>query len=261
MNNEQIKKAADMLYQAEKTRIPVDLISAQYPEATAEDAYNIQLKYVERRIADDKVKIIGKKIGLTSEAMRIMIGVDEPDYGHLFEDMYYEMEVPIDISQMLAPRIESEIAFVLCKELKGPGVKVTDVIEATAGVISSFEIIDSRFNDPKIKFVDTVSDNGSSARVILGTNITDIKSVDLRTTGLVLEKNGKIIDTAAGAAVLGNPAVAVAWLANKLYKYGISLKPGEIILSGSLTKAYEIKPGDVFTATFAGLGAVKAVFK
>jgi 2-keto-4-pentenoate hydratase len=193
--------------------------------------------------------------------MRAMVNVDEPDYGHLFDDMYYEMEVPIDVSQMFAPKIESEIAFVLNKELKGPGVKVTDVIEATAGVIPSFEIIDSRFKDPKIKFEDTVSDNGSSARLVLGTNITDIKSVDLRTAGLVLEKNGKIIDTAAGAAVMGNPAVAVAWLANKLYKYGITLKPGEIILSGSLTKAYEAKPGDVFTATFSGLGAVKAIFK
>lgn len=261
MNNEQIKKAADMLYKAEKSRVPVELISVQYPGAAAEDAYNIQLKYVEKRLSDDNVKIIGKKIGLTSEAMRIMVGVDEPDYGHLFDDMYYEMDVVIDVSEMLAPKIESEIAFVLNKELKGPGVKVTDVIEATAGVMPSFEIIDSRFKDPKIKFEDTVSDNGSSARLVLGTNITDIKSVDLRTTGLVLEKNGKIIDTAAGAAVMGNPAVAVAWLANKLHKYGISLKPGEVILSGSLTKAYEIKPGDVFTATFAGLGTVKAVFK
>lgn len=261
MNNEQIKKAADMLYQAEKSRVPIELITFQYPDATAEDAYNIQLKYVEKRLADDNVKIIGKKIGLTSEAMRIMVGVDEPDYGHLFDDMYYEMDVVIDMSEMLAPKIESEIAFVLNKELKGPGVKVTDVIEATAGIMPSFEIIDSRFKDPKIKFEDTVSDNGSSARLVLGTNMTDIKSIDLRTTGLVLEKNGKIIDTAAGAAVMGNPAVAVAWLANKLYKYGISLKPGEVILSGSLTKAYEIKPGDVFTATFAGLGAVKAVFK
>ncbi len=261
MNNEQIKKAADMLYQAEKSRVPIELITFQYPDATAEDAYNIQLKYVEKRLADDNVKIIGKKIGLTSEAMRIMVGVDEPDYGHLFDDMYYEMDVVIDMSEMLAPKIESEIAFVLNKELKGPGVKVTDVIEATAGIMPSFEIIDSRFKDPKIKFEDTVSDNGSSARLVLGTNMTDIKSIDLRTTGLVLEKNGKIIDTAAGAAVMGNPAVAVAWLANKLYKYEISLKPGEVILSGSLTKAYEIKPGDVFTATFAGLGAVKAVFK
>jgi len=261
MNNEQINQAAEMLYKAEKTRVPIDLITVQFPDVNAEDAYNIQLKYTEKRLSDDKVKIIGKKIGLTSEAMRAMVNVDEPDYGHLFDDMYYEMEVPIEVSSMLAPKIESEIAFVLKKELKGPGIKVTDVIEATAGVIPSFEIIDSRFNDPKIKFEDTVADNGSSAKLILGTNITDLKSVDLRTTGLVLEKNGKIIDTAAGAAVMGNPAVAVAWLANKLYKYGITLKPGEIILSGSLTRAYEIKPGDTFTATFGGLGTVKAVFK
>lgn len=146
MNNEQIKQAAQMLYQAEKSRIPVELISVAYPEATAEDAYNIQLKYVEKRLQQDNVKIIGKKIGLTSEAMRTMVGVNEPDYGHLFDDMYYEMDVVIDMSEMLAPKIESEIAFVLNKELKGPGVKVTDVIEATAGVMPSFEIIDSCSN-------------------------------------------------------------------------------------------------------------------
>lgn len=260
MNSQQIMEIADMLYYAEKTRTPMDLITSQYPDINAEDSYKIQLSYVDKRIKNDEATIIGKKIGLTSEAMRIMVNVDEPDYGHLFDDMYYEMDVMIDTTSMIQPKIEPEIAFILKKELKGPGVKVSDVIEATAGVMPSFEIIDSRLNG-KIKFEDTVADNGSSAKLVLGTQMVNIKQIDLRTTGLVFEKNGKIIDTAAGASVMGNPAVAVAWLANKLYSYGISLKPGEIILSGSLTKAYDIKPGDIYTATFGGLGIVKAVFK
>lgn len=260
MNSQQIMEIADMLYYAEKTRTPMDLITSQYPDINAEDSYKIQLSYVDKRIKNDEVTIIGKKIGLTSEAMRIMANVDEPDYGHLFDDMYYEMDVMIDTNSMIQPKIEPEIAFILKKELKGPGVKVSDVIEATAGVMPSFEIIDSRLNG-KIKFEDTVADNGSSAKLVLGTQMVNIKQIDLRTTGLVFEKNGKIIDTAAGASVMGNPAVAVAWLANKLYYYGISLKPGEIVLSGSLTKAYDIKPGDIYTATFGGLGTVKAVFK
>lgn len=260
MNSQQIMEIADMLYYAEKTRTPMDLITSQYPDINAEDSYKIQLSYVDKRIKNDEATIIGKKIGLTSEAMRIMANVDEPDYGHLFDDMYYEMDVMIDTASMIQPKIEPEIAFILKKELKGPGVKVSDVIEATAGVMPSFEIIDSRLNG-KIKFEDTVADNGSSAKLVLGTQMVNIKQIDLRTTGLVFEKNGKIIDTAAGASVMGNPAVAVAWLANKLYSYGISLKPGEIILSGSLTKAYDIKPGDIYTATFGGLGIVKAVFK
>jgi 2-keto-4-pentenoate hydratase len=251
---------AEKLYRAEKTYTPIHLITSQYPDITAEDAYRIQLSYVDKRLKNDGVTIIGKKIGLTSEAMRIMVNVDEPDYGHLFNDMYYEIDVEIDTSNMIQPKIEPEIAFILKKELKGPGIKVTDVIEATAGVMPSFEIIDSRL-DGKIKFEDTVADNGSSAKLILGNQMADIKYVDLRTTGLVFEKNGKIIDTAAGAAVMGNPAVAVAWLANKLYFYGISLKPGEIILSGSFTKAYDIQPGDIYSATFGRIGMVKALFK
>jgi 2-keto-4-pentenoate hydratase len=260
MTNEQIMEIADMLYHAEKTYTPIQLLTSQYPNITAEDSYRIQLSYTEKRLKNDGATIIGKKIGLTSEAMRIMANVDEPDYGHLFDDMYYEMDVVIDTSNMIQPKIEPEIAFILKKELKGPGIKVSDVIEATAGVMPSFEIIDSRLNG-RIKFEDTVADNGSSAKLILGNQMIDIKQVDLRTAGLVFEKNGKIIDTAAGAAVMGNPAVAVAWLANKLYAYGISLKPGEIILSGSLTKAYDIQPGDIYTATFGSIGIVKALFK
>jgi len=175
--------------------------------------------------------------------------------------MVGEEELPISLSTMLQPKVEAEIAFVLKEELKGPGVTLTKVLQATEGVIPSFEIIDSRIKDWKIKIQDTIADNASSAMIVLGSQMVPVNDVDLKHMGLVLEKNGNIIDTAAGAAVLGHPALAVAWLANKLAQYDISLKPGEIILSGSLTKAYEITGEDIFMATFNGLGKVKVVFE
>jgi 2-keto-4-pentenoate hydratase len=259
MNQEQIKQAAQMLYDAEKNCKPIDLLSKQFPGIDPEGAYAVQLEYVRLRREKDGAIDIGKKIGLTSKAMQKFAGVDEPDYGHLFSDMYVEMDVPIEVGKMLAPKIETEIAFIMKKELQGPGVKATDVLEATAGIIASFEIIDSRYNE-QIKFEDTVADNGSSARLVVGTQIVDVKSVDMRHMGIVIEKNGEIIDSAAGGAVMGNPAVAVAWLANKVAAYGVKLMPGDIVLSGSVAAAYPAAPGDVFRATFDGLGAVQAKF-
>lgn len=259
MNQEQIKQAAQMLYDAEKNCKPIDLLTKQFPDINPEGAYAVQLEYAKMRREKDGAIDIGKKIGLTSKAMQKFAGVDEPDYGHLFSDMYVEMDVPIEVSTMLSPKVETEIAFIMKKELEGPGVKATDVLDATAGVIASFEIIDSRYNE-QIKFEDTVADNGSSARLVVGTQIVDPKSVDMRHMGIVIEKNGEIIDSAAGGAVMGNPAVAVAWLANKIAKYGVKLMPGDIVLSGSVAAAYPVAPGDVFRATFDGLGIVQAKF-
>jgi 2-keto-4-pentenoate hydratase len=260
MNNIQIKEAADFLAKASRTLEPMDALTKIYSDITVDDAYKIQLENINKKVADGRT-IIGKKIGLTSHAMQEMLGVPEPDYGHLLDDMLGDEEVPIKVSSLLQPKIEPELAFILKDELKGPGITVANVIEATAGVMPALEIIDSRIKDWKIKIQDTVADNASSAMVVLGGKMMPISELDLRHIGLVLEKNGQIIDTAAGAAVLGNPAIAVAWLANKLAQYDISLKPGEIILAGSLTKAYEIEAGDLFTATFDKLGTVKVLFK
>jgi 2-keto-4-pentenoate hydratase len=260
MNKNQIKEAATMLYDAEKKLQPIDPLTEKYPDITIEDACQIQLLNVKRR-AEEGEKIIGKKIGLTSRAMQEMLGVHEPDYGHLFDTMVGVAEVPIKLSKFLQPKIESEIAFVLKDELKGPGVTITKVLQATEGVIPAFEIIDSRIKNWKIKIQDTIADNASCGGIVLGTKLIPVNEIDLKYVGLVLEKDGHIIDTAAGAAVLGHPALAVAWLANKLAQYDISLKPGEIILSGSLTKAHEVAGNNVFVATFCGLGQVKVVFE
>lgn len=259
MDGKQIKEAANLLYEAQQELEPIGPLTEQYPTLTVEDAYCVQLSNVERRKSAGGI-IVGKKIGLTSRAMQKMLGVPEPDYGHLFDSMIGEEELPVKLSRLLQPKVEAEIAFVLRDELKGPGVTLSKVLQVTEGIIPAFEIIDSRIKDWKIKIQDTIADNASSAMVILGSEIIPVQRVNLKYVGLVLEKNGHIIDTAAGAAVLGHPALAVAWLANKLAQYDISLKPGEIILSGSLTSAYEVNGNDVFTATFGGLGQVKSLF-
>lgn len=259
MEQKQIKEAADLLYEAQKKLQPIGPLTEKYPDITVDEAYKVQLINVNRRVTEGE-KIVGKKIGLTSRAMQKMLGVPEPDYGHLLDAMVGEEELPIKLSSLLQPKVEAEIAFILKDELKGPGVTLSKVLQATEGVIPAFEIIDSRVKDWKIKIQDTIADNASSAMVILGSEIVPVNNINLKYVGLVLEKNGRIIDTAAGAAVLGHPALAVAWLANKLAQYDISLKPGEIILSGSLTSAYEVTGNDVFTATFGGLGQVKSIF-
>ncbi len=259
MDKEFIVKAAEALRVAMINKQPISALSEQKPDITIEEAYQIQLINVEEAVKAGK-RIVGKKIGLTSVAMQKFLGVNEPDYGHLLDTMVWDEEIPISLSNLLQPKIEAEIAFVLSEDLQGPGVTLTDVLRATAGVIPSFEVIDSRIKDWKIKIQDTIADNASSAGITLGSQLIPVNQVDLKYVGMVLQKNGQIIETAAGAAVMGHPALAVAWLANKLGSMGIGLKKGEIILSGSLTKAIEVKAGDVFVATFGGLGSVKAVF-
>ncbi|GAV22988.1 2-keto-4-pentenoate hydratase [Carboxydothermus pertinax] len=260
MDKTALQAAADALWKASQERIALEQpLTEIYPDITIRDAYQVQLINVDKKKALGH-KVVGKKIGLTSRAMQQMLGVHEPDYGHVTDDMIGDEEVAISRSKLLQPKIEAEIAFVLKDRLVGPGVTLTKVLQATAGVIPVFEIIDSRIKDWKIKIQDTIADNASSAMVVLGSKLIPIDQVNLKYVGLVLEKNGEIIDTAAGAAVLGHPALAVAWLANKLSEFGIALEPGEIILSGSFTKAYEVTGNDHFVASFGPLGSVKVKF-
>lgn len=247
------------LLQAEASREPVDPLTVIYPEITVEDAYQIQLASVAFKQAQGR-KVIGKKIGLTSKSMQRLLGVNEPDYGHLFDDMLLLEGEPCRRDELIYPRIEGELAFVLKETLKGPGVTVADVYRATQGVMPSFEIVDSRIRDWKIKLPDTVADNASSARVVLGSRMVPVDEIDLRLVGMVLEKNGEVVSTGAGAAVWGNPAAAVAWLANKLAAYGIALEKGEIVLSGAVTAAETASAGDVYTVSFNGLGSINLSF-
>jgi 2-keto-4-pentenoate hydratase len=259
MDENRTKTLAEILLKAEQTRQPIGPITESDPGVTVDQAYRIQLRVMEMKTSAGQV-VVGKKIGLTSLAMQAMLGVKEPDYGHILHGMVVMEGEKIPIADLIAPRIEGEIAFILKDDLKGPGVTLTDVLRGSEGVIPALEVIDSRIRDWKIKLADTVADNASSSRIVLGGIITPPSAVDLRTVGMVMEKNGEVLATAAGAAVLGHPAQAVAWLANKLSAYGIGLKKGEVILSGALTGAAPVAAGDYFRANFGTLGDVKIKF-
>ncbi len=254
------EEIANQLLEAERSLKPIAPLTETYPEISVQQAYQIQLAQIQQKVKQG-ARVIGKKIGLTSKAMQEMVGVSEPDYGHLLDTMSYVDGEIIDIGQFIEPKVEVEIAFILAKDLKGPGVSITNVIDATDYIVPAFEVIDSRIKDWKIKFEDTVADNGSSAKVVLGGIPTKIDQVDLRHIGMVIDVNGAQIATGAGAAVLGNPLKAVAWLANKLGEFDISLKAGEVILSGAITAAVPIKSGDIFNAHFAHIGSVSVGFK
>jgi 2-keto-4-pentenoate hydratase len=259
MDENRLKVLAEMLMKAEQMRKPIPPLTESDPGITVDEAYRIQLQGIEMKKSFGQV-VVGKKIGITSRAMQTMLGVNEPDYGHILDGMVVMEGEQIRSADLIQPRIEGELAFILKEDLKGPGVTLADVIRCSEGIIPSLEIIDSRILDWKIKLPDTVADNASSARIVLGGKVTPPLGLDLRTVGMVLEKNGEIAATAAGAAVLGNPAQAVAWLANKLAVYGIPLRKGEVILSGSLTAAMPVSSGDFIRADFGTQGDVKIKF-
>ncbi|KIH70266.1 2-keto-4-pentenoate hydratase [Salinicoccus roseus] len=250
---------SEEIYEAERQLKPIDPLTETYPDITAEEAYRIQLQYVERRLADG-VDVVGKKIGLTSRAMQEMLGVDRPDYGHLLDDMIFESDVPVEAGRFIAPRVEFEIAFVLKKDIDGADATAESVRDAIDYVIPAAEIIDSRIRDWKIKFEDTVADNGSSAGAVLGRDHVALNDIDLPSVEMTVYKNGEKLDEGLGSAVLGNPLEAVVWLSKALHQYGISLKAGEVVLAGALTKAVDVVPGDQFKATFEGLGEVEVSF-
>ncbi|MBD8016060.1 MULTISPECIES: 2-keto-4-pentenoate hydratase [Planococcus] len=254
-----VEQLANELIRAERTKTPIAPFTERFPAISLPDAYQIQLNYVEQKKAQG-ARVVGKKIGATSKAIQSMFGVNQPDYGHLFDTMMYADGDTVPLESLLQPKVECEIAFVLKKDLVGPNITALDVIEATDYIVPAIEIIDSRIEDWKIRFEDTVSDNGSSALVVMGTKPTKLEGLDLSCLGMNLYQNGKYLESATGAAVLGNPIYAIAWLANALSEYEVSLFAGEIILTGAFTAALSIEDGDTFTAEFAHLGSVSASF-
>ena len=255
-----VDKIAESLLESERTKRAIAPLTQQYPDLKVEDAYRIQLEVMAKKVSQGS-KVIGKKVGLTSVAMQQMLGVDEPDYGHLLEDMKVKDGGIVKVGELLSPKVEAEIGFILGEDLIGPNITFLDVLMATKYVVPTLEIIDSRIEDWKIKLVDTVADNGSSAMVVVGNQLTLIDGIDLRTVGMVIYQNGEMMETGSGAAVLGHPAQAVAWLANKLHEFGITLKAGELILPGALTKALPVQAGDQFSAHFGSLGSVSVAFE
>lgn len=251
--------AAD-LAEAERTRVPMSPLIVAYPDIDVVDAYEIQLINIRQRIAEGAV-VVGHKVGLSSEAMQKMMGVDEPDYGHLLADMEVFEDVPVVAAKYLFPRVEVEVGFLLAEDLPGAGCTEDDVLAATAAYAPSIELIDTRIRDWKIALCDTIADNASSAGYVLGPARVSPKDIDITAIDAVLTRNGEVVAEGRSDAVLGNPVTAVAWLARKVDSFGVRLRAGDIVLPGSCTRAIDARPGDEFVADFAGLGSVRLSFE
>ncbi len=259
ITKERIDELARQLTAAEANRAPIAPLSETDQGITVEEAYQVQLTVLRGRLASGR-RVVAKKVGLTSVAMQQMLGVDQPDYGMILDDMLIDDGADYPMGRLLQPRVEPEIAFMLKADLKGPNVTVDQVLEATDYVFPAIEVIDSRIKDWKIKLVDTIADNASSGRVVVGANRVSVQGLDLVNEGLVFEKNGQELGRATGEAVLGNPANAVAWAANKLSEYGITINAGEFVMPGALTSAAPVAAGDVVTANFSKVGSVSVRF-
>lgn len=254
-----IDQLGDELFDALTAARMVAPLTERFPQLTIEDAYAIQQRLLSRRLQQGE-RIIGKKIGVTSQAVMDMLKVNQPDFGQLTDRMVVNQGASVPMSSLIQPKAEGEIAFVLKHDLAGPGVTVADVLRATEGVMACFEIVDSRIRDWQIKIQDTVADNASCGVIVLGDRLVDPRSLDLYTTGMVLEKNGRIVGTGAGAATMGSPVIAVAWLANTLGRLGMSLKAGEVILSGALSAMVPVVAGDQLRMSLAGIGSCSVRF-
>lgn len=259
ISTETIRRLGDELYEAWKEGRAVDPVTDREDGITLDDAYQVQLDIIARRVAAGE-RVVGKKIGVTSQAVMDMLKVEQPDFGHLLSGMVYNDGETVSLARTLLPRGEGEIAFVMKHDLAGPGLTNADVLRATECVMPCFELVDSRIRDWKIRIQDTVADNGSSYAFVLGDRAIAPRKIDLTTVGMTLEKNGEIIGTGAGAASLGNPVNAVTWLANTLGRYGIALKAGEVILSGSLSIMFPVAPGDSIRMSLGGIGSCSARF-
>jgi 2-oxo-hept-3-ene-1,7-dioate hydratase len=260
-----IAALARQLYEARKSRTPLRHLSKQHPGMTIDDGYAIQRTWVTLELADGR-SIKGRKIGLTSRAMQQSSQIDEPDFAPLMDDMFFANGGDIPVARFIAPRIEVELAFILGKPLKGPGVTLFDVLSATDYVSPAIEIIDARIEQfdrdtraPR-KVFDTISDFAANAGIVLGGRPVRPMDLDLRWVGAMLFKNGVIEETGLAAAVLNHPGNGVAWLANKIAPYDEQLQAGEVILSGSFTRPATAVAGDNFHADYGPLGAVSFRF-
>jgi 2-keto-4-pentenoate hydratase len=224
------------------------------------DAYEIQLINIRQRVAEG-ARVVGHKVGLSSKAMQQMMGVDEPDYGHLLDEMEVFEDKPVKAGRYLYPRVEVEVGFILADDLPGAECTEDDVLAATGAFAPSIELIDTRITDWKIKLCDTIADNASSAGFALGADRVSPKDIDIKSIDAVLTRNSEVVAKGRSDAVLGNPVTAVAWLARKVESFGVRLRKGDIVLPGSCTRAIDARPGDQFVAEFDGLGSVRLTFE
>lgn len=260
MNEELIQRYGDELYECWRTRRTVAPLLQRESSITLDDAYRIQSRYVDRRLKAGET-IVGKKIGVTSKPVQDFLGVFQPDFGQLTSGMVYAEGDDIDLDTLIQPKAEAELAFVLKRDLVGPGITAIDVLRATDYVAPCFEIVDSRITDWKIRIQDTVADNASCGVFVIGEAKGDPRKLDLTLAGMVLDKNGELFSTGAGAAVQGSPVNAVVWLANTLGELGLPFRAGEVILSGSQSALVPVVDGDELVCTVGGLGQCRVRFK
>lgn len=251
--------AAD-LAQAERSREPIAPLTAGHPEIDVVDAYEIQLINIRQRVAEG-ARILGHKVGLSSLAIQQMMGVDEPDYGHLLDEMQLFEDTPVKANRYLYPRVEVEVAFLLNADLPGASCTEDDVLAATEALIPSIELIDTRITDWRIELCDTIADNASSAGFVLGGGRVSPRDIDVKAIDAVLRCNGEVVAEGRSDAVLGNPVTAVAWLARKVEGFGVRLRKGDVVLPGSCMRAIDAHAGDDFVADFTGLGSVRLSFE
>ncbi len=251
---------AQALFDARRDRKPIPPFTESDPEMTADEAYAVQQRYVELLLADGGGEIVGYKLGLTSKPMQQLLGVDEPDYGPVLSSMVFDDGAAVNLDDYIQPKVEAELALVIESPLRGPGVSRADAAAAIGGALAAIEMVDSRIEDWKIKLADTISDLASSAAIVKGSKEVPL-DFDARLCGMVISKNGETMATGAGAAALGDPVYAVAWLANKLAPHGVTLEPGHLIMTGSLHAAFDVVPGDRVEAEFDRLGAVSVSFE
>ncbi|MDO6965929.1 2-oxo-hept-4-ene-1,7-dioate hydratase [Rhizobium alvei] len=266
LTQNQIAAAADALEQAERSRTQTGLLSLRHPDMTMDDAYAVQAAWVRQKIASGR-RVIGWKIGLTSKAMQYALNIDIPDSGVLLDDMAFEDGAVIAPDRFIQPRIEAEIAFVMKSPLKGPGVTLFDVLNATDYVTPALEILDTRILrvDPETKktrtIVDTISDNAANAGIVIGGRQMRPDSVDMRWMGAIVSRNAEVEETGLGAGVLNHPARGIAWLANRLAQYGDGIEAGQIVLAGSFIRPIEARHGDTITGDFGPYGTISCHFK
>jgi 2-oxo-hept-3-ene-1,7-dioate hydratase len=266
LDEHQVADAARRLLAAERDRQPIRQLSLQYPAMTIEDAYRVQRSLTAAKLAEGRT-VQARKIGLTSRAMQQAVSITEPDYGVIFDDMFFDDGGVVPFARFIRPRVEVELAFILDRPLKGPGVTTLDVLDATRWVTPALEILDARIqmSDPETghlrTIVDTISDNAADAGIVVGGRAVRPDAVDLRRVGAALYINEAIEETGLAAGVLGHPANGVAWLANKLAPYDEHLQPGQVILAGSFTRPVFVGEGDTVHADFGDLGSVTCRFR
>ena len=265
LSKEEIRTAAESLYRAEKTRTQIRQLSIEYLGITIADAYAIQTRWIEIKVAEGRV-VKGHKIGLTSKAMQSALNIDEPDSGVLLDDMFFADGGLVPSDRFIATRVEAELAFIMSKRLRGPGCTMFDVLNATDFVVPALEILDTRIErvDPITKatrkIFDTIADNAANAGIVLGGRPIRPLEADLRWIGALCFRNGQLEETGLAAGVLNHPATAVAWLANKIAPLELALEPGQVVLAGSFIRPIETRKGDTIQADYGAYGSVSCYF-